>query len=129
MGLLNRRDHREADNGNDHPLVQECTAFLEGRLAELFRADGRPIPVWAALNEISHATMEELQVIAALPGASTEAVIARAILGVASSPEQLKEIQETQIVPIELRAGAEVMSPRRAIELVTGALYENGSRS
>lgn len=130
MGLLRRRDGSpETDNRPDHPLVQECTAFLEGRLAELFRADGRAVPVWAMLNEIAHASIEQLQRIGATPGADTEVVIARAILGAVSSPEELRAVQAAHIVPIELRAATEVMSPRRAIELVTQALFEIGERA
>ncbi|HTW10191.1 MAG TPA: hypothetical protein VME46_21995 [Acidimicrobiales bacterium] len=45
-------------------LVEECEAFLQGRSAELLGSRHEPVEAWAWVNQVAHAELEELMVIA-----------------------------------------------------------------
>ena len=110
-------------------LAEECEAFLAGRWADCRRLQDRPLPRWAWLNQAAHADVGRLREAAARPADKTswrgddiQAVLARAVLA-ASASGDLARLQREVLVPLELRLMDAVMSPRRAVELVTATLF------
>jgi hypothetical protein len=110
-------------------LAEECEAFLAGRWADCRRSQDRPLPRWAWLNQAAHADVGRLREAAAWPADKTsrrgddiQAVLARAVLA-ASASGDLVRLQREVLVPLELRLMEAVMSPRRAVELVTATLF------
>ena len=113
----------------DGTLAAECEAFLAGRRADCRNTEGRPLPRWAWLNQAAHADIDSLRHTAAqqvdtasLRGDDIQAVLARAVVA-ASGSNDVVRLQREVLVPLELRMMGSVMSPRRAVELVTAALF------
>jgi hypothetical protein len=89
-------------------LVEECAAFLNGRLVDLMAT--RRVPVWAWTNLLAHGSAEQLQ--AERFAACTDdwrrarASLASSLLSVASVYGPLSEIQRRVLVPLEFDLAA-----------------------
>jgi hypothetical protein len=93
-------------------LVRECEDFLAGQSALALRESGTPVPPWAWLNMLAHATRQELVRVAVhgledenVPEAWERAVamIAREVLALADERAcATGDVQRDVLVPIEL---------------------------
>jgi hypothetical protein len=93
-------------------IGEECEAFLAGRLAVYLQGKGRPIPPVGWLNQLVHATPDELEFLAT--GGSAEAVqpsawcrtvayLARSLLQRAQvTGRPIGELQRELLIPLEL---------------------------
>lgn len=123
-----RRRHRAVRRGRaaaDDPVqpgddamnvADECEAFLWGRLVEWLIDEGRPIPTWAWLNKLAHATAEEIEAVAegeVAYSATREfddwnqavTVVAGDLIEQVDGDESLLgNVQRTLLVPFELAA-------------------------
>ena len=127
--LLGRRIAVDPDVVVEARGGEECEAFLAGRWADCRRTQDRPLPPWAWLNQAAHADIGRLREAAARPADQTsrrgddiQPVLARAVLA-ASGSGDLGRLQREVLVPLELHLMGAVLSPRRAVELVTAALF------
>jgi hypothetical protein len=93
-------------------LSAETEAFLSGRMAEHLAAAGRPVPAWAVLNKLAHATAPELAEMTGPspddPGSAApwwspaQAHLAACLLDRGAAPDDIGHIQRTQLIPLEL---------------------------
>lgn len=96
-------------------LSAETEAFLNGQLVEQLAAAGRPVPAWAVLNKLAHASAQELADMGAScpdpgphPEASTpawskaQASLASCLLRTAGAPEEVTRVQHARLIPLEL---------------------------
>jgi len=67
MWRLRRGHDNEHGTPTEELLVQECTAYLVGRYAELVDGEGRRLPAWAWLNPLAHGSRNDLASLAAQP--------------------------------------------------------------
>lgn len=91
----------------------ECEAFLSGCLDRYLTEHGRPVPDWARLNRLAHATEAELWRMAGAldppPWEEPEWSRAVAILAgalhylSATTGRSLRQLQDACLVPLELR--------------------------
>ena len=117
-------------------LADESEAFLGGRLVPHLATAGRPVPAWAVLNEIAHASPDELVVLAApAPGVDppeepvwrrAQRALAAALLAHAATPADVRGLQEAVLMPLELwfasRPPREAVSARAVVEAASDAL-------
>lgn len=114
--------HTEAATGRRHrqsqppeeDLASECEAFLAGRFAMLFDRRGEPVPAWAWLNPLAHATRDEIEALAAGAGPPhrlgqrlcdwREAVasVAADLLRLSRDEASLRSLQLAALLPVEL---------------------------
>lgn len=124
---------------HDSGLAEEVEAFLAGRLVDHMAAQHRPVPPWTALNRLAHA---DHPVIAGLvagaglerslysgavhPWAMTERFAAAQFLARARTTAELRALQQTTLVPLELdlveRARRERLTPEQVLEAAVDAL-------
>ena len=111
------------------PWLKSVRPFSPDGRADCRRTQDRPLPPWAWLNQAAHADVGRLREAAGRPADKTsrrgddiQAVLARAVLA-ASAPDDLVRLQREVLVPLELHLMGAVLSPRRAVELVTAALF------
>ncbi|HEY3810078.1 MAG TPA: hypothetical protein VGL49_01495 [Acidimicrobiales bacterium] len=89
-------------------VVAEATAVVEGRAADLYRAQRRPVPPWAWLNAVAHRPPERPGT-AASPADTSDDAWATAAAGIAAclldaGPERAARVQTTLLVTLELEA-------------------------
>ncbi|HTZ08395.1 MAG TPA: hypothetical protein VMB72_04940 [Acidimicrobiales bacterium] len=65
-GHRRRQEDTEASSA-ERLVVEECSAFLAGRYADLVDGAGRPLPAWVWLNALAHGSHHELAALAAQP--------------------------------------------------------------
>ncbi|MGH9258762.1 MAG: hypothetical protein ACRD08_02520 [Acidimicrobiales bacterium] len=147
--------HRHGESGEDdsrppeaHPrweaaLTGETEAFLEGRIVEHLVAAGRVVPTWAVLNKLAHASPTELADLAetdGIPGTTTlprepayraaQRSLACRLLACGAVPEEITRIQQTVLVPLELRlierSEVETVTLRQAVRGACDALDHGG---
>jgi len=135
MVKLLRRRRRETDTVLSLELAHEVEAYLRGEHAEFARRQGWPVHPASHVNLLAHGTYEGVRELAGRPvprpgrparsWEEAAALLARALLSLAPTPERLGELQSTRLVPLELRVFAEEggMSPRRLVELGAAALF------
>jgi hypothetical protein len=149
--------HRHGESGEDdsqppeaHPrweaaLAGETEAFLEGRIVEHLVAAGRPVPTWAVLNKLAHASPTELADLVetdGIPGntpqprepvcrAAQRSLACRLLAG-GALPDEITRIQQTVLVPLELwlieRSELETVTLRQAVSAASDALDPGGPR-
>jgi hypothetical protein len=117
--------------------LNEFDAFLSGHYVEYLLQQGRAVPSWAWINQLAHATPEELAAIAAgarpmvqHPYASAWqraiGAIARSLLAdVDRDDRRLCELQRQVLVPVELALAQEwdrPLPPAKVRDLVLWAL-------
>jgi hypothetical protein len=99
-------------------LVAGCETFLRGTYAEHLLGLGDPVPPWAWLNLLAHATDEELRAAAREPAPSSVWQRARWFLAgeildaVDGSPCSLDDVQHDVLVRLELAAASSVAAKR-----------------
>lgn len=124
---------------------EELEAFVNGRLVDHLLAVGRPVPAWAVLNRLSHASVDDLIALAAAdssgvagdarPGepawlCAQRSLAAELVTG-AARPDDITGVQQAVLVPLELwliqRSRSEALSARRVIELASAVLADHRS--
>jgi hypothetical protein len=134
-----RRWRRAA--GND-VLTAECTAFLEGRLAEHWERHGFVVPVWAWTNLLAHGTREVIaETVArrergrrfARQWRVARSYMANVLLEVADGPRQLVALQTEVLIPLELEMATlpavSRWSPRQWVDAVDWAIRSQPTRT
>ncbi|MBO0713196.1 MAG: hypothetical protein J2O39_01535 [Acidimicrobiales bacterium] len=98
----------------EEDLASECEAFLAGRFAGLLDRRGEPLPAWAWLNPLAHATRAEIEALAARAGPphrlgqrlcdwrEAVATVAADLLRLAPDDQSLRSIQLAVLLPVEL---------------------------
>ena len=107
-------------------LASDCEAFVRGEVAGRLDAAGRPVPVWAWLNLLAHATPERLSELAAGDTGSWRGrrarrrasalsdLAARILEHAGGDPARLAELQREVLVPFEVGlAGGPRQAPVR----------------
>jgi hypothetical protein len=102
---------RDRDQPFARELVEECEAFLDGRMAERCVALGAPVPAWAWTNLLAHGTVQEL----AHPPihgrgpksplwawSQGRALLAAEVLDRVAGDDDLRQLQHDVLVPLEL---------------------------
>ena len=109
-----RRRNLDPPRPPEHLVDNEFDAFLAGQYADWVIQLDEPVPVWAWVNRLAHATPLELRAMAAQPFASAARpdliqwecavrVLARAVLAAMADDEiKLSRIQTEVLVPAEL---------------------------
>lgn len=108
----------EAQHSDDTAaLIEETSAFLEGRAPDLYEGRGQRIPTWARLNPMAHAPSDYVRALAdrhhvefqpsgswswAL-GSLAEEMVAMA----GGSDAELAELQRRHLLPLELLLAAD----------------------
>ena len=142
MWRRSRRDRWE-DHNDDTGLADECEAFLAGRLGAFLQEAGRPVPPVAWLNEVAHATPEELAELAASappptfhPSSwrRTVGYLSRSLLERArETGRDIDTLQRQFLVPLELeligRPESAGLDPADVIRITLTRLYELPDRS
>ena len=111
----------------DDELGDECEALLSGHYLTHAQREGYPLHGWMWLNLAAHGSLED--VAAAAVGAGTPGwdaaatVVASATLASAKNRAGLHALQETLLIPLELRLIDEEVTPRRLLEVTLAALY------
>ena len=90
-------------------LAEECSAYLEGRYAELLHARNRLLPPWVMVNLPAHGTSAELHETAHAVAVDGEPNWLRArsflcgeVLNTADlTGESLRDVQATVLIPLE----------------------------
>jgi hypothetical protein len=127
-------------------IGEEVEAFLEGRYVDMLGSEGRPIPVWAALNRLAHTDHKGLVGLVAGAGmpshprpnarrhawAEEERFLAATLLARAGgTPEGLGRLQREALVPVELelisRAAIERMTTHDVLDAGSEALESHTS--
>jgi hypothetical protein len=124
-------------------LAAESEAFLHGRLADQLVATGRRVPGWVMLNRLAHGTRDELAALGvaghcgwrahpSLGGPqwlADERALASRLIGIGTSAEALRTLQDEVLIPLELtliaRSRSESLSPQDVIGAASRALDED----
>ncbi len=100
-------------------LVEECSALLDGRLAEELADRGRPRPSWCWLNRLAHGSIGDVRRCAgSLPGAPPSdrwaratAFLAGELLAATDRGTTLRALQQEVLIPLELDLLASTQCP------------------
>lgn len=94
------RGREPNDEAGDEPspaalaaVFAESAAILDGRTAELYLREGRPVPPWAWLNSVAHCPRNRLEHLSHLAHQPTTDAWAQAVAGIA---EDLLSVSEGQ---------------------------------
>ena len=114
FGRLDDRALREWRAGTAaRELIDECMAFLDGGYVEHLERRHVPVPVWAWTNLLAHGTERSLR--RAIVSASKrreetwplcQAYLAGSVLSAAPDFGDLRGLQSSVLVPLELRLSA-----------------------
>jgi hypothetical protein len=135
-----RKQHREPvvnAAGFDTGLGDECEAYLAGQLAAYLREARRPVPAVGWLNQVVHATTNEVALLAVGTADGMQATtwqravghIARTLLKRArETGRPIEELQWDLLLPLELEllghSDAAALSPADLVRLTLARLYE-----
>jgi hypothetical protein len=136
-----RKQHREEPVGNDAGfgtgVGDECEAYLAGQLAAYLRGTRRSVPPAGWLNQVVHATTNELALLAvgtadrmqAMTWPGAVGYLARTLLDRArETGRPIDELQVELLLPLELellgRPDAVDFGPADLIRLTLVRLYE-----
>jgi hypothetical protein len=125
-------DGRGDDTGSESDpagsVSDECEAYLAGQLSAYLIDRGRPVPPYAWLNQVAHATPTELAVIAAGNPQGVQpkswrraaAYLAESLLRLAhDSGRPVAELQRELLVPLEIElAGDSSSSEMESADIV-----------
>jgi hypothetical protein len=121
--LFHRREgpgEEEPRSLTPHPsweeaLSGEAEAFLQGRLVEHLAAAGRPVPAWAVLNKLAHASPQELADLTLIHGRSAsepevgqptwlaaQKSLAARLVRNTRVPDEITYLQHQRLIPLEL---------------------------
>jgi hypothetical protein len=141
MTIWRRGNHSNDDEEPARPLpplADECEAYLAGRYGELYPGPTPSVPAWVRLNEVAHASLEDLTSLALSAPTSgvtnwndARAVLARLLVEAAGGDApRARRLQIEVLQPLESRLGhvAEFVVPRRLVELVDAGLVGHGRR-
>ena len=120
-------------------LSAETEAFLQGRLVEHLAAAGRPVPAWAILNKLAHASPHDLAELVDAIGTTgrqpearppawlvAQAWLASRLVRTSTEPDETSRLQRQLLIPLELslieRSKTETLTPRHAITAASDAL-------
>jgi hypothetical protein len=120
-------------------LSAETEAFLQGRLVEHLAAAGRPVPAWAIVNKLAHASRHDLAELVDATASTdrqrdvrppawrvTQARLASRLVRTSAEPNETSKLQRQLLIPLELslieRSKTEILTPRQAIAAAADAL-------
>lgn len=123
----------------EEALSGEAEAFLEGRLVEHLIAAGRPVPAWAVLNKLAHASPQELADLIMIHGRSAsepeveeptwlaaQKSLAARLVSNAPVPDEITYLQHQRLIPLESwlieRSKTQTVTPRQVITAASDAL-------
>jgi hypothetical protein len=140
---------RRAERKQSSTLIDDCEAFLAGRLAErMFRATGL-VPDWAWTNLLAHGTYEDLRKERDKPSHIGRAALSESwqrfnylerwrrarsylaaeVLEMVGSQRQLDQLQQRSLLPLEealgVRQGVGLFDPRDWVNLVLATLEDH----
>jgi hypothetical protein len=121
-------------------LANECSAFLNGTLAEYWDDKGRTVPVWAWTNLLAHGDEDRIADIVMRPRCDrrmarewsvARSYLALEILGLLDESLSLEDLQCEVLVPLELelssRPEVSRWTPTQWLETVDAALRNEHS--
>ena len=92
----------------DDGLGGECEAWLEGRWAEYLAVRGEPVPRWAWLNQVAHASEKAVRAMTRLPAVNDDewfrlrgCVAESLIKEAAGKGVTVADLQRSVLLPIE----------------------------
>jgi hypothetical protein len=112
-------------------LANECTAFLNGTLAEYWDDKGLTVPVWAWTNLLAHGDEDRIAECVARPRCMRRSArnwsvarsyLALEILGLLDESLSLEELQCEVLVPLELELAADPEASRWTSKQWLGAV-------
>lgn len=125
-------------------LADEVEAFLAGRYVDHLATRRQPVPPWAVINRLAHADRTELVNLVAGMGPDgipvpravqpqweeSERFVAAHLLATSGSPEAIRRVQRTTLIPLELALIERVKTERLTAEQVleAGAAALGGDR-
>lgn len=138
--MLRRGEGREAMH-----LVEECSAFLEGRLAHYLEARGHDVPAWAWTNLLAHGVLPDVQRVCRSLGRrrngylsngdwqNAQSYLAGEVLERAGNrSDALRLLQMRALVPLELRLAAaghqSRMNPAQLVSTVLNTLAQDAKQ-
>jgi hypothetical protein len=123
----------------EEDLASECEAFLAGRFAGLFERRGEPVPSWAWLNPLAHASRDQIERLAAMAGPPRRlgqrlcdwreavATLATDLLRLAPDDQSLRGLQLAALLPVELALMGDTAglagSPEELLRTARAALF------
>lgn len=127
---------RRAESPGDD-VGTECEEFLSGRFARMLATRGEPVPAWAWLNQVAHATRQEVAALAATAGSprrlgagdwrAAVAAVALDLLWLAQNERALQLLQLEALVPVELALMGDqtalVGTPEELVRIARAALF------
>jgi hypothetical protein len=136
----------EAHPGWEAALSGETEAFLEGRIVEQLTAAARMVPTWAVLNKLAHGSPIEIADLTQTDGQPDDAPdagepvwraaqrsLAARVLARGTAPDDITHVQQTLLVPLELRlieqSKVETVTLRQALTAASDALNLGGFSS
>jgi hypothetical protein len=118
-----------------HPTVleNEFDAYIAGDYVGWLQRHDLAVPAWAHLNRLAHATLEELEEISTTappPGDDTAAAmwahvsmfLARELLALVATPEELEVVRADVLVPLELDLANEWWALIAPIDMATAVM-------
>jgi hypothetical protein len=121
-------------------LANECSAFLNGTLAEYWDDKGLTVPVWAWTNLLAHGDEDRITDAVVRPRctrrmagdwSTARSYLALEILGLLDESLSLEELQCEVLVPLELELSAQSevsgWNPTQWLEAVDAALRNEHS--
>jgi hypothetical protein len=121
-------------------LANECSAFLNGTLAEYWDEKGVTVPVWAWTNLLAHGDEDRIAEVVLRPRCARRMVhnwsvarsyLALEVLGLLEESLSLEELQCEVLVPLELdlssRPEVSQWTPTQWLEAVDAALRNEHS--
>jgi hypothetical protein len=119
----------------DSGLADEVEAFLGGRFVDHLASHGQPVPAWTVLNRLAHADHAEL--VRLVDGELLEArfggpkphawavperfIAANLLVTRGTTPEALRDVQRSVLVPLELQLIDETRHEKMTAEQVLDA--------
>lgn len=112
-------------------IVSDCERFLAGRYAQHLQSEGRTVPHWAWLNQLSHGSAADIQSLADGHGGrrgdpETAAVqfLAGELLARAGDEDALAVLQRDVLIPEELALANRWTEPFTPGQLVSRVLAD-----
>jgi hypothetical protein len=127
---------------SEKQLVQECGVYLSGHYAEYMENRNRPVPDWAWLSILAHASPEQLRILATETAGwdarrtrtavwwQAVGFLAGEILSQQDDDHNLDELRRSVLLPLELKRlteGRPFDRPRQLVTTVLDALDQHPS--
>jgi hypothetical protein len=142
--FLHRREREAATSGPGPELqnwahlgiAEEVEEYLAGRYVDFLAGRGRPVPAWAVVNRLAHATRDEMARVVEgdlgpdprtkrhVAWEESERFIAARLLACTSGSDDLAALQRDTLIPLELALILRYRTDRLDAEQVLAASAE-----